>query len=152
MSLIKELDRIASVLEGRGLIKEASDIDLITNTLEKQAYNVEVDGKVKAMRNAISSLEKGNPKNAVTLLNGTKELWKNFVQWYGSSIPEVASAHKAYTSALDMLSKSGDLLDQAAPVISYLTNSIELLKKGSQEISRAQLRPTSQDKSNLVYK
>lgn len=37
--LIKKLDSIASSIEGKGLLKEAHDLDIISNTIEKLAYN-----------------------------------------------------------------------------------------------------------------
>lgn len=75
--IISRLDKVASSLEGRGLLKEAREIDIISNTLEKGSFNFLGFGKRGAsqLRDFIRGEVKGKPgylANKVGIIDHTR--------------------------------------------------------------------------------
>ena len=74
--VIKVLEKIASTLEAKGLFKEATQIDIVCNTLEKQAFNLFKNKNKNNLEGLISEKVKNNPAflaNKTQLWDKTKE-------------------------------------------------------------------------------
>jgi len=59
--VIQTLENIASTLESKGLLKEATQIDVVCNTLEKQAFNLFKNRDKKDLEGLISERVKDKP-------------------------------------------------------------------------------------------
>jgi len=138
VGITNELDRIADSLESEGYIKEARDVDMISNTIERLAYDAKYDGKVKVMEAAIGALQKNNVQQAKNMLINIKTPWEQFIKFHGKKISDVMSAYAAYNGALDQITLGFDMSDTPEKAIGYLNDSIGFLNKAAKMINAAQ--------------
>jgi hypothetical protein len=132
MSVITEsLDKIATSLENKGLLKEAEGIDLIANTIEameKEAWTVANSKQYNALAPAINAAQIGNVRAALGFLKNGEATRKNLEQNYpnnadaqgfsSSWLKAVKSLENADApAAVDSLNKSIGFLRALEPVI-----------------------------------
>jgi len=88
MSEITErLDKVASSLESKGLLKEAENIDVIANTveaMEKEAWSVANSKQYGVLGPALNAAMVGNVKAALGLLKNGEGARKNLVLSYST--------------------------------------------------------------------
>jgi len=95
--LVQTLDDVAGSLEGKGLLKEAHDIDIISNTLEKFAKRIppgddrpspvfsDKDPKVKDGKDHFPIPDKNHARNALSRVNQYSEA----PDWWDGSLEEL---------------------------------------------------------------
>lgn len=137
MDIIDRLDSLAERLENKGLMKEASELDVVTNTLEKVAYRASSDGKIKAIERAIQFLRNGKVEEAKSTLAAIETAWKEFIRWY--PIAPVQEAYNHYKSGLESITLGSDLSQGRDQAIKHLQAAAQSLQMGEQEINRAQM-------------
>lgn len=64
-TIIAKLDKVADLLESKGLIKEAEDIDIISNTLEREATVLDVLKKIPGINTLGNLIDFRNPKATI---------------------------------------------------------------------------------------
>lgn len=70
-SIVEMLDKVANSLEDKGLIKEAMEIDVLSNTLEayeKEAWTAKNSPQYAMLNNVLKALEKNNAQYAKSFL------------------------------------------------------------------------------------
>lgn len=135
--LIEKLDNLATNLETKGLMKEASDIDMISNTMEKLSYAVKRDKAYINMGNAIQALNQGRPQNAKGFLQQIRGNMQMKDQQYSAKSPEIKESVRLYGDAVNALGSGSE----SAQVTSILQGSMEYLKKAEPFINQAQMGP-----------
>jgi len=86
--ITKRLDKIASSLEEKGLLKEAEDLDIIANTveaMEKEAWNVANSKQYGVLGPALNAAMVGNVKAALGLLKNGEGARKNLALAYSTN-------------------------------------------------------------------
>lgn len=135
--IIEKLDNLATKLENKGLMKEASDIDVISNTIEKLSYSVERDKAYINMGNAVQAINQGRPQNAKGFLQQIRGNMEMKNQQYGNKSSDVRESVKLYNDAAGALSTD----TEAAQVVPMLQGSMQYLKKAEPFINKAQMSP-----------
>ena len=121
--IAQELDDIASSLEAKGLTKEASDLDIVANTLEVLAAGSSSGIGTKLLLSALAVLEKGqSPLNM--FLDFDKKVLSKLVKMS----PELGLNIKSLKDAFDRAAtyaEKGDYKNSAA----HVRQAIEEAKK-----------------------
>lgn len=138
------LDAIADHLQGQGLVKEAQQIDIVSNTIEnlmrKTAWEAEKNVMYRGNENALRALSADNVKGAVNFLLQPMNFWKNFVKGYGQ-VRSLKEAYEAYTNALEALRRGADQPAELEEAKKLLTFSNEKLKDAKPKIQQLQMTP-----------
>lgn len=99
LRIANELDKIAESLEGKGLLKEATQLDIVTNTIEKLSYNQDRDALFTGQwKNLMSQIDRNisafkmgsqvNLANSINILDtAIEKRFKPFVKNYGKFVP-----------------------------------------------------------------
>jgi hypothetical protein len=123
--IAQELDKIADVLESKGLSREALELDVVANTMEKLSYMVKQDPLFKGdWTNLKKNLEKNimlskqnqpidNRASVNFLDNIIKKRFDAFVKNYGKDVPQVEQLKAGAEGVLEMLkAEKAELLPQ----------------------------------------
>lgn len=98
-SIISNLDRIATDVQEKGFIREAEEIDVVTNTLEKMAGKIpqgddrpaaifpDGSSKVKDGKDHFPIPDAAHARNALARVNQYSEV----PSWYSGSLEELKS-------------------------------------------------------------
>lgn len=108
IGITERLDGIADRLEKIGCVREATELDIVSNTLEKMAYTAKTDPKITNPVLGIAKYRAGMQKNAINLFIGVESQWNTFVSDYGRNIPQVVSAQDHYKKALELVKSPTD--------------------------------------------
>lgn len=127
----KYLDKIATQLEAIDRVDLAEKIDILSNTLDKIAYQVERDPAYINISRAIDSLKRDNTVAADSFLDRIKGNMKSKKEGYGD-LPLMEEIYKKYTSAREVLKNEPqaaigilqDLLDDLKKVESHIKQKI----------------------------
>lgn len=113
-ALTNRLDKLASDLEAKGLIKEATDIDVVSNTLEKLAFEMAATPIYKRISEAMKVLKSGmgseRAKNILTMIAGqdlNSGAIENFQNQY-SGVREMQLFKRAFDRAAQSLNTGND--------------------------------------------
>lgn len=133
-SLTSKLDKIASSLESKGLLKEAEAVDIIANTLE--AYEVEAafqinNSPVVRYLNAILT----NPQNATRAFKFIDDsgMYQNLVQL---GDPNIGKSYAAYDKAKRAIEQDPTQISAVLPLIQEALNSFMAASKVVEEAVR----------------
>lgn len=142
-NLIDQLDKISSSLEDQGLIKEAEEIDIISNTLEKLAFELKRDPAFKNLQKAMEFAQAGNIKNAEQFL-----IQANIAEKAKATFPktrEVQQVVKAYNDALASAKK-----EDAGMVVKSIQTMMNFLKKAEPDIIKG-MYPGTGGPSQMIF-
>lgn len=152
--LAAELDKIAESLESKGLLKEATELDIVANTMERLAYTQAGDGlfkgdwqtiKTNVDKNIMANKLGGpiNVNNIVTLLDKLiKMRFQPFVDNYskfisGTKLEQLVSGSEGALEVIKASEKKPELLLQVKDDLS----KIEKFWKGLEgEITQAEMQ------------
>lgn len=81
-NIVKKLDSIATKLENQGLMKEALDLDIVSNTIEKMAIDVDKNQWTQILDTAVNIARSGNVKAVRDILNKGMPKFKAIINSY----------------------------------------------------------------------
>lgn len=120
------LDAIADRLEEKGLWKEAYDLDVISNTLEKEAYSIANDPKVRAMNDSKTKIQMGRYDLARGYLVNQIPAFSNFISLHVDTNPKVCESYEKFLEAAmimeGILQQSGKKVQPPAKVMALNAN------------------------------
>lgn len=108
--LTERLDKVANTLESQGLLKEAMDLDMVTNTIEameKEAWYATKSPQYALLMQTLDALNSNNVQKATMILNKGQQSTVMFQKSYGH-LPAEDGSYPArgyadsYTKALRM--------------------------------------------------
>lgn len=132
-NLIDRLDKIAQSLEDKGIFKEAEDLDVISNTLEKLSYKIEMDPVYKKLEKAFEQASVNNVMRAKGFLQYVEENLKNRAKSY-KDVKELQDAFISHQDALGALNR-----DDVAVASAKIQEAMGFLKKAEPEIIKKQM-------------
>jgi hypothetical protein len=145
--ITERLDKVASSLESKGFIQEATEIDLISNTIEKLSYRVEADPVYKSIALSLQALKKGKAKSAFAFLDNIAKAMENRATQY-KDIQAVQQAFSMFQAAREALKSDNVDPNQVAR---FLVEAQGYFEKAEPEISQAQMRPQKYQPMDLVF-
>ena len=133
MKLItKRLDKIATDLENKGYIKEATEIDIISNTIDSLPnYSVGLDPLYKSFSLSLHALAKGRVDSAYGFLNAMKDSVERRLENYGH-LPAVKTYCALYKAIMENLEKRDYSLENA---VSFIKDAQEYMIKAEEEMN-----------------
>ena len=134
--IAQEIDKVAEILEKKGLTKEAMDLDIIANTLEKLAFDITKTPVYKQISQALKFIKQGNnPSGILTNLKG------NIIAGLFSVEKKTDPAIKAFIVLLD---KSIESLDKNDGVSTkkHLEEALVQYTQSSRGTGRGYERPS----------
>jgi len=123
-----QIDAIATAIEEKGLVKEAGELDIVANTLEKLAYSVKTDPGYKQLQIALDNMKQGrSPKgNLQSFKLSALERLKAFM-----TDPNVQKMVAHFNKALNFADK--DDFNSAMP---HITETMNFMEKAEPAIRR----------------
>lgn len=133
MNVIEYLDRIANNLESQGLLKEAEELDIISNTIEamdKDAVKAEQTQLAKLLQQMISIPDEDTIQrnfNAIDKIN-------QYAMFERFEDPNIENSNKAYERAKELFRTNPADLKK---VTYYLDYALKFLKEADDTIQEA---------------
>jgi hypothetical protein len=139
--LSKKLDKIANNLESKGLIKEAQELDIISNTIEafeKAAWDAYESPVGKVLREAIEAIFANNIPQALNFLKQKGKINKEMIYNSYKDIPISNGTFPArwfsdsYDSAIQLLqqNKTEDAKTAIRDAMRFLTDLAPVINEG----------------------
>jgi hypothetical protein len=153
--ITEKLDKIASVLESKGYLKEAEELDVLSNTLEAmevEAFNVEMSPLYKLLSNIFKAIRSNNLKAALGFHQQGNGLKDQIYKSYGST-PEGAEAASKFAKdyeEIKTLLESGKVEDAVNKIKEALASFKNLATTIKKDYSgQRRINPDDPGQSNL---